>query len=453
MSLALTPVDDLKSRSARRVGRFRYGISALDQIALSVFGFGLNLVLVRALTATDYGIVSLWMAIGLLAMSVQNALVGAPLNVHVQGAPDAASGRRLGEALAVVNLLAISLVTGAVVLVDSCSDAQWASRDFATAVAIPLYIAAGMYRAYYRNLAFSRRDMVMVLWIDGPYLVVTTLCLALMLLWPDRFAGLVAAFLAMSVGCVISQLFLTGRFRGPLLRPFQRGWLAEYRPICRDTGWALVGAITTHLQGRSYLYVAVNLVGLAGMATINVVGILFRPVRLMVAAWGRTALPELAAHLAAGRIDAADRIVMRAFAITAVGSALWSGLLWLGWGLVERHFLVGHYPDAWQLVLPWAIAATLDGMGATLSTALQAAREFRYLAYAALVGAPLTIAATAGAVLWLGYTSTMYGVALGYLVILGMLMARYCLVRRRVAAGRGLPALPLLAAASPTTSC
>ncbi len=244
----------------------------------------------------------------------------------------------------------------------------------------------------------------------------------------------------MSLGCVASQLFLTGRFRSPRLRPFRPGWLREYRRIAHDAGWALIGVVTTHLQARSYLYVAVNMVGLAGMATINVVGILFRPIRLMVTAWGRAALPELAAHLAAGRVAAVDRIVLRAFLTAGAGGVLWSLVLWLGWGEIERRFLVGHYPEAWLLLWPWALAATLDGMGATLSIALQAAREFRYLAYATIVGAPVTIAATVGAIVWRGYTSTMYGVALGYLVVLAMVVARYWRVRRNLLATSRLPA-------------
>jgi O-antigen/teichoic acid export membrane protein len=448
MSFALARFDNLRSRLVGRIGVLRYGISALDQIALSIFGFALNLVLVRALTATDYGIVSLWMAIGLLATSIQDALIGTPLNVHVQGAPDAASRRRLAEALAVVNLLAIVLVTAAVALVDVCSDAEWAPRDTAAALAVPLFIAAGMVRGFYRSLAFSRKDMAMLLWVDGPYLVVTSLCLGLMLLWPERVAGLVAAFLAMSLGCIISQLFLTGRFAGPALRPFRRGWLREYRRIAHDTGWALIGVVTTHLQTRSYLYVAVNMVGLAGMATINVVGILFRPIRLMAAAWGRAALPELAAHLAAGRIAAADRIILRAFLTAGAGSVAWSLALWLGWREIERRFLVGQYPEAALLVWPWALAATLDGVGATLAIALQAARDFRYLACVTIVGAPVTIAATVGAILWRGYTWTMYGVALGYLLALAMLIVRYWLVRRGfLAASR--PAATIEAEAAP----
>jgi O-antigen/teichoic acid export membrane protein len=180
MISAPRPLAQLRTRLAGFIGQWRYGASALDQIALSVFGFGLNLILVRALSATDYGIVSLWMAMALLAVSVQNALVSAPLNVHVNAASDPAGARRLRQALAVVNLLTIGLTTAVVVLVDLVIDAEWAPHDIVTAIAIPVFVAAGLYREYYRSLAFSRNDMAMLFWVDGPYLAVTTLCLAAM---------------------------------------------------------------------------------------------------------------------------------------------------------------------------------------------------------------------------------------------------------------------------------
>jgi O-antigen/teichoic acid export membrane protein len=437
MIFASAPIARLRSRLTGWVGPWSYGISALDQIALSIFGFGLNLVLVRALSATDYGIVSLWMAMALLAVGIQNALVNAPLNVHVNAAPDPASAHRLGEALAVVNLLAIGLTTLTVVLVELLVDAEWAPHDTVAAIAIPLFVAAGMYREYYRSLAFSRNNMTMLVWVDGPYLAVTTLCLGAMFVWPERFATLAAAFLAMSVGCVVSQLFLSGHFREPRLRPFRRGWIAEYRRVAHDSGWALIGVLTTHLHARSYLYVTVNMVGLAGLAAINVVGILFRPVRIMMTAWARTALPELAAHLAGGRVEAFDRIVARAFVLAAAGSFVWLVALWFGWGPIERHFLAGNYPDAWLLVWPWAVAAAIEAMSSTIATALQAAREFKFLAYGTVLSAPVTIAATVGVVLWHGYTWTMYGVAVGNLVLLGMTLGRLWRVRRGAIAQLG----------------
>jgi hypothetical protein len=190
----------------------------------------------------------------------------------------------------------------------------------------------------------------------------------------------------------------------------------------------------------------VNLVGLASLAAINVVGLMFRPVRIMVTAWGRTALPHFAAELAAGRVAAIDRAMMRAFVATAFGSVGWMLVLWLAWHQIDKHFLVGQYPDAWLLVWPWAIATALDAMSHIVSIALRAAREFKFLAFGMMLSAPITVAATAGAVWWQGYTWTMYGFAFGQFVMLAMEIVRFYYVRRRVAgsgnldgSGRALP--------------
>src|SRR6185437_7681306 len=141
---------------------------------------------------------------------------------------------------------------------------------------------------------------------------------------------------------------------------------APYRRVAGEIGWSLTGVIATHLHGRSYVYVTINLVGLAGLAAINVVGVLFRPVRTMLTAWGRSALPQLAAAHADGRVAAFDRLTLRAFAVAGTASALWTAVLWLGWEPISRHFLAGKYPDAALLLLPWAVAAGLQCMEYTL---------------------------------------------------------------------------------------
>src|ERR1700733_5525951 len=93
-----------RTRFTSVFARYRYAVAAFDQAALSIFGFALNICLLRALSATDYGIVSLWMTMALFAISIQGALVTGPLNIHVIAAePEAA--RRLESAIATVNLL------------------------------------------------------------------------------------------------------------------------------------------------------------------------------------------------------------------------------------------------------------------------------------------------------------------------------------------------------------
>jgi O-antigen/teichoic acid export membrane protein len=446
MTVASTP-EGWRARLIRQCGRLQNAVAALDQMALSVFTFGLNIVLVRALTATEFGIVSLWIAMAFLAGSIQNALVNVPLNVHLPSITDPVRARRLEEAVAVVIMLAVGLTVVVVLAFNAWSNAEWAPHNIATALAIPLFMGGGMYREYSRTLAFSRRSTPMLLWIDGAYLAVTTLCLAAMLIWPAYLANLAVAFFAMSIGCIVSQVCLRWRFAIPKPRPFSTNWVGDYRSVMGDVRWALLGVFAAHLQSRCYVYVSVNLVSLAGLASISVVGILFRPVRILLHGWTRSAQPNMAAQLVNGDLKGFDREFLRGFAAAIIGSVAWFGVLAAAWQPIQHYFLTDRYPDAWSLMWPWFVAAALDVMVFIVTMALQAAREFRYLACATVVTAPISLAASAVAVLLDGYTWTMYGVAAGSFAMLLIAGHRLYQVRIRIASGAGLPAALASAAA------
>lgn len=413
MVSAVVSLERLRPRVAAWVGRYRYAVPALDQVTLSLFSFVLNLILVRLLSATEFGIVSLWMAVALLAVGVQNALVNGPLLIYLPAAPDAAAARRLETAIAAVNLIAIAAAAGATVAVDLAADAEWAPPGVAAAVAIPLFVAAGMYREYYRSIAFSRHDMALLLWVDLPYVAATSLCLVAMIVWPQYLAGLVGAFLAMSAGCAVSQLCLHGRRRFRFPSPFRRGAFAAYRGIAGEVTWSLVGVFANHVETRCYAYIATSLVGLAALAAINVVGVLFRPVSVLMGAWSRAALPQFARLLSRGEIAAFERMLWRALAAAAAGSAALYVALVLAWGPVERLLLAHKYPDAAALLLPWAVASGMSLLRYVSGIALQAAREFKFLAYAQIVCGAASAAATVVVILWWGYEATMWGIAFG----------------------------------------
>jgi O-antigen/teichoic acid export membrane protein len=421
--------------------RYRYAMAALDQMALSVFGFALNICLLRTLSATDYGIVSLWMTMALFAISVQAALVLGPLNIYLPGATEPQAARRLETALATMNLVVVLATASLAGAINFFADAEWAAHDALTVIAIPLFVAAGMYREYYRSTAFSRHDMAMLLWVDGPYLAVTSACLGVMLLWPERFADLATAFLAMTIGCLVSQLCVRLRGAngddGTEHRLFRDGWLAHYRKIGREVAWSLVGVVANHAENRSYVYIATSLAGMTALAAINAIGLLFRPVSVLVSAWGQHALPHLSAALSAGRIVEFDRTLGRALFATAIGSIAIGVALWWAWGPVERYVFAGKYSDGARLLWPWAAASGAGVLRYVGSTGLTAAREFKFLAKAQTVCGVLAAAATAGFILWQGYTAAMWGIALGNAACFAWEMARLDGVRRRVLAKTG----------------
>jgi O-antigen/teichoic acid export membrane protein len=430
MISSVVALDRWRPRLSALARRSRYAIAALDQIALSLFGFALNLVLVRVLSATDFGIVSLWLSVSLLAIGVQNALVNGPLSVYLPAARNPAAARALETALTLVNLVTIAISAAAVAVVNLMADAEWARHDLATALAIPLFIAFTLFREYYRSVAYSRHDMATLLRTDLPYLATTTLCLVMMLVWPARFGTLAGAFLALSLGCAVSQLCLPRRRTRPDPPLFRRGTLTPYRAIAGEVSWSLVGVVANHVQTRSYTYIATGMIGLAALAAINIVGVLFRPMTVLSSAWARTALPQLSGMLARREIAAFDRMLVWALGVTAIGSAAWYLALLAGWEPVEHLVLAGKYPDAKALLLPWAAASAASTLRYVAGMGLVAARQFKFLAHVQIACGALAAAATVAMVLWQGTAGAMWGIAIGNAACLAMILVRLRDIRR-----------------------
>jgi hypothetical protein len=72
-----------------------------------------------------------------------------------------------------------------------------------------------------------------------------------MVLWPQRFADLAAAFLAMTIGCLVSQVCVRARGEGAERRLFRDGWIKTYRRISGEVAWSLVGVVANHAENRS----------------------------------------------------------------------------------------------------------------------------------------------------------------------------------------------------------
>jgi O-antigen/teichoic acid export membrane protein len=145
---------------------------------------------------------------------------------------------------------------------------------------------------------------------------------------------------------------------------------------------------------------------------------------VLVTAWGRRELPRLAALWAGREIGTFRSHLWWAAAAVLASSIGWCAALWLAWSAIERFVLAGKYPDAYRLLLPWALAATLGQLEYVVGIGLQAMREFRFLAYTQFVGGSVAIAGTTAGILWGGYTFSMYGIALGATACVAMELGR-----------------------------
>ncbi|HEX3954681.1 MAG TPA: lipopolysaccharide biosynthesis protein [Stellaceae bacterium] len=414
-----------------KLTRYRYVVSAADQLAISLLNFGLTFVLLRLLSAPEFGTVAVWMAASNLAIVVQGALVTTPLSIYAPAESDEAKRHQLEETLGSLNLLVIILAVITVVVVNLVTDAEWVPKDVLAWAAIPLYVGSDMSRQYYRISAFGRQDMMMLLIVDAPYLAVTSVCILVMLIWPS-LAGLGGAFVSLMLGAFVGQFCGALRLAGRRIRLWRSGWIRPYRAIFGEVMWSLIGVVSTHLQERSYVYITTSLVGLAEVASLNAVAVLFRPAQILLTAWRRSALPEFARLFAEGRVAVVYRRIALASTVALSACLIWCAVLWVGWRIIEQHLFAGKYPEASLLLLPWAIAISLDAIEFIVSTALQAVREFRYLAWVTMLTAPITVVAIAGLTMWHGYTWTLYGLTIGNGLSAALVVSRLFRIRHRV---------------------
>jgi O-antigen/teichoic acid export membrane protein len=313
------------------LGRLRYAVAAADQIGLSLFSFGLNFCLLRILTAQEFGVVTLWMALALLAVAVQGALVALPLSVHVAAAADPAAAQRLEDSLASVNAIIVVLTAIIVAGGTALYEPESIASDAVMVAAITLFVVTSLTREYRRAIAFARNDMLLLLAVDIPFVTVTGIGVAAMLLWPWQGAGLDATFLALALGGAAGQVCSRFAMRRPPGRWFRPGWPATYRTVARETVWSLVAGLATDLQNRSYVYVTTTMIGVTEVGALNAVGVLFRPARILVSAWGRSALPRLAGLAAGQQLQSFDRALLAPLAIGAAASGMVYLALWVAW--------------------------------------------------------------------------------------------------------------------------
>lgn len=404
--------------------RFRYMASAADQIALSLFNFALQLGLIRALTMKEYGTVAFWIAVSGLAISIQNAVANTPLSVYLHSAPSAPAARLLESGIATVNVLAVAVLAMGAAMLNGMADGEWAIHTLAAGAAIPLYVAVSLQREFFRSRSFSRRDMVLLILLDAPFIAVSGAGVVVMLFWPERFSGLLPAFLVLSAGCAAGNLCARLSLRAPSPPLFAKGWRAAYAAILSEVSWSFLGVLAVYVQTRSYVYLVTGLAGLEILAVTNAVGMLYRPVTLFMSAWERSARPDLASLLSSGRKTAAVRALAKPAAFAVLASCAWFGALLFLWPLIDHYVFAGKFPAAHQQLLPWFVAQAILQLRFILGVALQAARQFRYLTYAYCVGGAATAAATAAILLQFDPSWVMLGTAVGEAVGLALLVAK-----------------------------
>lgn len=251
--------------SAPLAGRWRqWNWALLDQALVSGTNFAVGILLVRYLGLEQYGTFVLGWMIVQFAMSIQNALIVAPM---LSIAPKTPVPERPGFYGAALRLQALLVFVSAacflfVPLVPASLLPAWLSRDVTLAVLACLVLM--QLQDYLRRNLFSRLQSQRAFWVD---LIAYGTQVPLLFLVVRQYPTLPAALGVIAAALLVS-LLLGYRWLGPG-RATNALTASVARRHWRSSKWLLGSAVLQWVSGNYFLIVCAALLGPAAVGAIK----------------------------------------------------------------------------------------------------------------------------------------------------------------------------------------
>ncbi len=356
------------------------GIALIDQAVLSLFNLALNLVLIRLAAPAEFGRFIFAAAVVLVLTSLQNALVSTPLSIMLPGRPPAEQ-----EEVA-RTIISFDFVFRCAAAFSAPIIGLMASDDFGFLVAIGLATFTTLGRETARSLALAHERVFQCLRIDLTAIGGTIAAVAALWWWlPPAIASLVG----IAIGNLVAMVAITS---DPSPRRLKvSAAISAYRQQCwADTRWSLIGAGTTEVQYRSYVFALELFRDATTLAAVQAGRLLLGPLPLVVAAWGRVARPAMARDLAAGNPRTMIRLTVQGMSYVMAIGVLYCAALYVAWPLAEAWVFRGKYQDAGAMTAAWAGYMFVVICHMVLSVPLQAAMMLKELAQVTILTAALS---------------------------------------------------------------
>ena len=350
------------------------GIATFDQALLSLMNFLISLSLIKFVTKEEYGYYSIFFAIMLFIISVQNAVVNTPLTVLLPGKQNKEKKRYLaslcwGQFLIIIPF-AILVLVGIVI-----AQAFGVNKLFAS-VAATLTIAIGgiLLREYIRTVYFAERQPLQVLKIDLFYVLFFILMNGL--IWWLFSVRVGVIFISMGVcSLVASSLFI-----------IPQGWRfhlshakESYAENWAFGKWALLGVVVTHLQNYCYIYFLGLFLGSKSVADVSAARVLLMPLALLQQGWNKISIPFGSKLREQNKIDVFFRVLIVASFCIALLIVLYVFMLKFVAIHILEQFLTQKYQDSLQYMVYFMISFVFGYFRLNAMNGLIVLKRFSFL--------------------------------------------------------------------------
>jgi hypothetical protein len=408
-------------------------MAAVGPFGSAAAQFALSLTLLRHLPQGEFGIFSFLIVTLNFILGVWGALFCAPLPTLIAREQNRASDEMI-QSLFACNLVGAATACAVFVLLGTSIGAP-----FSTAFVFGCYAAVALLRSFARAFAYATGRQLRSMSSDLVYCVALITFVAVA--FSFRTQSLDTAFMALLLGVTLGLLPFGTAYLDRLRSSVSFERLRNYRTVWRrHTSWSLLGVITGEATSNAHSYIVTSFFGPSAFAPVAASSLITRPFQVTSNALEEFERAQMARELGGLRFDTAKRavrffrlIMFGAWAVTASAAMLvlsyWPGLLF------PPHYDVSFLRKA---ALLWLTTAAVRVWRTPESALLQAAGEFRPLAFASVLSAGVSITMVAvllsmGGVIW-----SLGGIVVGEVVFAGWtrLQARRWFESRSQAAHR-----------------
>jgi O-antigen/teichoic acid export membrane protein len=390
---------------------FNSSLATVDQAILSGLNFVISIILIKTVSKVEFGYYSIALSIALFFLSIQGAIVNTPLAVLlVEKKGD--QRQKYSGALCYGQFLVI-LPAAFLGLIASGLMYFWGFDTLKSILVASISLAAiGLaFREFLRAYYFAEETPLRVLKIDVIYILLYMSLIMSCHLFYKLSTSAVFILNGLS-GFMVSVAFV--RHRG---WRFDRLAIKEsYRENWGFGKWALLGAIVTHLQNYSFIYLIGALLGSAAVADVSAARLLMMPVLLAKIGWGKIVVP----HGSKLRESNQKPRFFKEQAFACVIFIVCIGVYILGLlsfsGILNRFLCTEHYADSFKYLMYWGVFFIVAFFALSASYGLQVMKEFYVLTKVNIYTMLVTVAGTYFFIQWFGikggFAALIFGGAL-----------------------------------------
>ncbi|MFW2831118.1 hypothetical protein [Sphingomonas sp. ID0503] len=387
---------------------FRYGISAVGPIASAGSQLLLSLMLLKMLPPDAFGSFSFLFVASVFSWGLWSALFCAPLPILMS------QGTAEDREAAPQCILAVSLVASVLALAVLFGLGLLLKVPPLAAFLFAAYGAVALIRWLARAYGYASGHPLRTTASDVTYSVALVAGVGLVMLTghPSLDLAYAALLLAAALGLLpFGRAYLAKQFLHPRVRD-AAGYAAIWR---QHSGWSLLGVLTTEATANAHAYIVTGLQGPSAFAPLAASALMIRPIGVATNALSEFERAQMARQIGERRFAAAIgsvRTFRLALIAVWVATAIAIGLLL---AFDPRLIFPAHYPLHFLAVgaLLWLAVAGMRLIRAPESALLQAAGQFRPLAYASVLSAVVSIATVVLLLVTVGPLWSIGGIFLG----------------------------------------